>query len=128
MPHVLLVDDDQDIGDTLGEILRGEGYVVRTASSGAKGMRLLHDSPLPDLVVLDVDMPVLTGPEMAHGMLLHDAGQEQIPVMLVSARHDLPEIAGRMGTNYFVQKTGDVHSFLEMIERALRERVAPTSA
>jgi FixJ family two-component response regulator len=40
-------------------------------------------------VILDVDMPILGGPGMAHQMLLHDAGQELIPIILVSAKNNL---------------------------------------
>jgi len=47
--------------------------------------------------VLDVDMPVLGGPGMAHKMLLHDAGEQNIPILLMSAREDLAQVAGRMG-------------------------------
>jgi hypothetical protein len=65
---------------------------------------------------------------MAHLMLVRDAGEEKIPVLFVSSRHDLPEIAGRLGTPYFLQKTGDISPFLDMLGRALHERVAPTSA
>jgi len=61
-------------------------------------------------------------------MLLHDAGEENIPVILVSARNDLPEIAGQMGTPYFFAKSGDSRASLDVLDRALRQRVAPSSA
>lgn len=128
MAHLLLFDDDSDVVDAFAEILRSSGHEVRTASTGEEGLQALRGAPLPDVVVLDVDMPVLGGPGMAHQMLLHDAGEENIPVVLVSARHDLPQIAGRMGTPYFLQKTGDVGAFLDMLDRALRERRPPLSA
>jgi DNA-binding NtrC family response regulator len=128
MAQLLLVDDDQDIAEALGEILRREGHEVRTATTGEEGLQLLRGAPLPDAVILDVDMPILGGPGMAHRMLLHDVGEEKLPVILVSARHDLPEIAGRMGTPYFLQKTGDVQALVRLLDRALRERIAPSSA
>ncbi len=89
---------------------------------------MLRAAPLPDVIVLDVDMPVLDGPGMAHQMLLHDAGEEKIPVILVSGRSDLAQIARRMGTTYFLQKPTDFEMFLSVLGRALRERLAPTSA
>jgi hypothetical protein len=75
-------------------------------------------------------MPLLTGPEMAHAMLIHDAGQEKIPIVLVSARQDLAELAATMGTPYFLVKASANHSeaLLKMLDRALRERRAPTAA
>lgn len=89
---------------------------------------MLRSAPLAEVVLLDVDMPTMSGPEMAHQMLIHDAGQENIPVILFSARPDLQQIAGRMGTRYFITKTADLGAFAEVFERALRERIAPSSA
>jgi DNA-binding NtrC family response regulator len=126
--HLLLVDDDNDIVDALGELLRAEGHEVHTASTGEEGLVVLRASPLPDALVLDVDMPVLGGPGMAHKMLLHDAGEEKVPIILMSARQDLPEIAREMGTAYVVKKPTTIDAFLTVLDRALRERRAPLSA
>jgi DNA-binding NtrC family response regulator len=128
MAHLLLVDDDSDLVEAFAEILRAEGHDVKTAASGEEGLRALRAEPLPDLVVLDVDMPIMGGPAMAHEMLVHDAGEEKIPVLLMSGRADLAQIAARMGTPYFLPKSGDAGRFLFVLDRALRERVAPSSA
>jgi DNA-binding response OmpR family regulator len=126
--HLLLVDDDNDIVEALGELLRAEGHTVQSASTGEEGLSVLRASPLPDALVLDVDMPVLGGPGMAHKMLLHDAGEESVPILLMSARQDLPEIAEEMGTSYVVKKPTTIGAFLLVLDRALRERRAPSSA
>ncbi len=128
MAHLLLVDDDNDLVEGLGELLRCEGHEVRTASTCEEGLKVLRAAPLPDALVLDVDMPVLGGPGMAHKMLLHDAGEQYVPILLMSARDDLPQIAERMGTPYFLAKPGDIDTFLELLARALRERRPPASA
>ena len=107
-------------------MLRGEGHDVRTASTGEEGLQALGAAPLPDVVVLDVDMPILGGPGMAHRMLLHDAGEQlKIPILLMSARDDLPQIAARIGTPYYLHKACDIDGFLRLLDRALRERIAP---
>ncbi|HEY5375774.1 MAG TPA: response regulator [Polyangiaceae bacterium] len=128
MAHLLLVDDDDDIVELFARFLRSKGHEVRSASTGEEGLQALRAAPLPDLLVLDVDMPVLGGPGMAHKMLLHDAGEESVPILLMSARDDLPQIAVQMGTRYFLRKPADSAQFLEMLERALREHCAPASA
>lgn len=128
MANLLLVDDDGDGVETMAEVLRHVGHEVRTACDGDEGLQALRGAPLPDVVVLDVDMPVLSGPGMAREMLVHDAGEEKIPVMLVSGRPDLAQIAGRMGTPYFLAKGASVKEFLGMLDRAVRERLAPSSA
>jgi DNA-binding NtrC family response regulator len=128
MAHLLLVDDDDDIVEIFAGLLRSQGHEVRSASTGEDGLQALRTAPLPDLLVLDVDMPVLGGPGMAHKMLLHDAGEESIPILLMSGREDLPQIAARMGTRYFLRKPADAARFLDLLDRALRERSAPASA
>lgn len=128
MANLLLVDDDGDLVEALADHLRSEGHEVRTANDGEEGLKALRTPPLPDALVLDVDMPVLGGPGMAHEMLLHDAGQELIPILLVSSSHDLPAIAKTMGTSYFLRKPCDLTTFLALLDRALNERTPPASA
>jgi len=128
MAHLLLVDDDNDIVEALGELLRADGHEVHSASTGEEGLVVLRASPLPDALVLDVDMPVLGGPGMAHKMLLHDAGEEEVPIILMSARDDLKQIAREMGTSYVVKKPTTIDAFLTVLGRALQERQAPLSA
>jgi DNA-binding NtrC family response regulator len=128
MAHLLIVDDDADIVSVLGDLLRDMGHEVQSASTGEEGLVILRCSPLPDALVLDVDMPILGGPAMAHKMLLHDAGEENIPIILMSGRADLAKIARQMGTPYVLTKPPTIDAFVELLERALRERRAPTSA
>ncbi len=126
MAHLLLVDDDHDLVDVLGELLRAEGHIVHTASTGEEGLLVLRSASLPDALILDVDMPVLGGIGMAHEMLLHDAGEDSVPILLVSGNDDLPQIAKRVGTPYFLAKPCSIDPFLNLLNRALGERRAPS--
>jgi CheY-like chemotaxis protein len=128
MANILIVDDDVELADLFSEILRTEGHSVRIARNGEEGLRLLRAQPLPNLLVLDVEMPILSGPGVAHRMLLHDAGQEMVPIVLVSGHTDLPEIAARMGTPYFLSKPCDITEFLDVLHGALKGHLAPSSA
>lgn len=128
MARLLLVDDDNDIVEALGDLLRGGGHDVHSASTGEEGLVVLRGSSLPDALILDVDMPVLGGPGMAHEMLLHDAGEEKIPIILMSGNSNLSEIARKMGTSYVLKKPTTIHDFLAVLDRALRERREPSSA
>ncbi|MEN8156079.1 MAG: PAS domain-containing protein [Bacteroidota bacterium] len=58
---IMVVDDMKDAVVLFCEMLRGLGHTVVTATSGYEALRLLEKSPLPDLVFMDVQMPVLTG-------------------------------------------------------------------
>jgi CheY-like chemotaxis protein len=130
MANILIVDDQLDTVELSSAVLESAGHRVRTAGNGLEGLKALAAEPLPDCVVLDVDMPVLGGPAMAHEMFLHDAGEEKIPILLVSGRDDLADIAQRLGTPYFLAKaTPDYGSaLLTTLDRALREREAPAAA
>jgi FixJ family two-component response regulator len=130
MASILIVDDDLDIVDVSKELLESAGYRVRVGHNGEEGMASLSVAPLPDCVLLDVDMPVLNGEGMAHQMMLHDAGEEKIPILLVSGRNDLRAVAARIGTPYFIAKAsaGYAEVLVNTIERALAERRAPTRA
>jgi FixJ family two-component response regulator len=130
MANVLIVDDDRDTLDLSKDLLESAGHRIRTGYNGEEGLKSLEAGPLPDCVLLDVDMPLLGGPDMAHEMLLLDAGRERIPILLVSGRADLAAVAARMGTPYFLGKGtrdyGEV--LLTILARALSERHAPASA
>jgi DNA-binding NtrC family response regulator len=124
MADLLVVDDDIDVGETLADVLRDEGHIVRTALNGLDGLARL-DERLPDAVLLDVEMPLLTGPQMAVRMFLHNCGQENIPIILQSGVKDITAVASLVHTPYFLSKPFTVEDLLRMLGRALLERVAP---
>jgi CheY-like chemotaxis protein len=130
MANILIVDDDLDIVEASKALLESVGHTIRVGHNGEEGLASLSSAPLPDCVLLDLDMPVLGGEGMAHRMLLHDAGEEKIPILLVSGRDDLRAVAGRMGTPYFIGKAsaGYADVLVKTIARALAERCAPTRA
>ena len=128
MGRILVVDDDLDIAEILEHLLVSEGHAVQTARTGEEGLQALRAAPHPDVILLDVDMPVLGGIGMAHQMMLHDAGEERIPIILCSGRHDLSRLAATMGTPYLLAKPFEPQRLLALLAAALRERVAPKSA
>jgi DNA-binding NtrC family response regulator len=121
---LLVVDDDADVADMLADVLRDEGHVVRTARDGRQGLVRLAER-LPDAVLLDVEMPLLTGPQMAVKMFLNDCGQEKIPVILQSGVRDLDAAAALVHTPYFLSKPFAIDDMLCILARALVERVPP---
>ena len=124
MADVLVVDDDSDIADVLAEIMMGEGHEVRVALDGEAGVREVH-ARAPDVILLDVDMPVLNGPGMAYVLLVHDAGLEKIPIVLLSGVPHLVAVARQVGTPYFLGKPYKYDALVALVDRALRERTPP---
>ena len=124
MADLLLVDDDSDLAESLAELLQAEGHEVRTARNGNEGLNLVA-AHHPDVVVLDVEMPVVTGPEMSYRMFIHDVGQENIPVVLLSGVTNLFKVAEIVGTPYFLPKPCDFEAVSSLVAKALVERRAP---
>jgi DNA-binding response OmpR family regulator len=124
MADLLIVDDDEDIAAALGDILECEGHRVRLAHDGIEGLRCLREGR-PDAILLDVEMPRLTGPQMAYEIFLRDAGDEFIPIVLLSGKLDLDCVATAVGTPYYLAKPYPVSELLALLDRALGERMPP---
>jgi DNA-binding NtrC family response regulator len=125
MADILVVDDDEDLAAALTDVLADAGHSVRAAENGWAGLAAL-DERLPDLVLLDIEMPSLDGPGMANEMFIHDAGRERIPILLVSAFVDLPAVAKRIGTPYSAAKPCELGKLLGLVDQALLEKIPPT--
>ncbi len=124
MADLLLVDDDDDHRDLLSDLLVMDGHVVRSVEDGALALHAL-DQRFPQLVISDVEMPVLDGPAMVYRMFIENLGRENIPVILLSANPCLPDIAGAVGTPYYLGKPFEYQTFRSLLHRALGEARPP---
>lgn len=80
--RILVVDDDDEIRELLCEVLVGAGYAAETACNGREALRRLKEgSPEPDVVVLDLEMPVLDGGAL-YRMMRQDDELASIPVVV----------------------------------------------
>jgi two-component system response regulator MprA len=83
--RVLLVEDDPDQRDVVADLLRLEGFDVATAENGLEALRHLRSvRELPDVVLLDLDMPVMDGREF-RARQLDDASARSVPVVVLSS-------------------------------------------
>ena len=120
MRNILVVDDDLHIGDLLQEALEGEGYRVARAYSGTEALLAL-DRTRPDLILLDLMLPGLSGEEVLPRL----AG---IPVIVVSARADVDSKTALLlgGAADYVTKPFALRELLARV--AVRLREAPPRA
>ena len=112
---VLVVDDDTAIRTLIADALEIEGYAVVTARNGVEALTKLS-STQPDAIVLDLMMPVMDG----RGFLAayrEDARHAQIPVLVLSASHNLGEIAPELGVRACLAKPFDLDVLLAAVER-----------
>ena len=84
---LLLVEDDDDIRDTLAEILTQEGYDVLAARDGREALDLAALAPRPRLILLDLRMPVMDGVQFRRCQL-GDARLSDVPVIVLTAAND----------------------------------------
>ncbi|MGZ3688677.1 MAG: response regulator [Bdellovibrionota bacterium] len=124
MPEILIVEDDAAVASTLAILLQTEGYETRTAANGIEGLRALRER-LPDLTITDIEMPVLDGPGMANRMLIEDNGLERIPIVVISGFPEIDRLAEEVGTPYYILKPYSIDQILELIQKALQERIYP---
>ena len=82
--RILLVEDDFDIGDALGELLREMGHEVEIATNGALALDQLRTGRTFDLILLDLMMPVMDGYEF-RALQLANPDFATVPVVVVSA-------------------------------------------
>lgn len=111
MRRLLVVDDELAILEALQEVLSSEGYAVSTASNGAEGLKRAAEEP-PDLVLLDLMMPVMDGWEMLRRMK-EDTRLQHVPVIVMSAGRVL---AGELKGLHFLAKPFDLDRLLVLVE------------
>lgn len=83
-PYVLIVDDDRDIREVLGELLADEGFAVEASWNGQTALSRLREGFRPDVILLDIMMPAMDGLTF-RGLQRQDPELAKIPVLGVTA-------------------------------------------
>lgn len=123
--RVLVVEDEELLRDAMGPLLEAEGYDVSFAEDGKEALRYLHGDGAPDLIVLDLRMPVMNGWEF-RTIQKDDPKLGLIPVVAVSA--DGSAQAASISADAFLHKPVDPKEFLATIARVLLEKKRRMSA
>ncbi|RPH72374.1 MAG: response regulator [Myxococcaceae bacterium] len=112
--RVLVVDDDPDILDALAEILEVEGYDVQRARNGREALQRLEQG-LPDLVLLDLMMPVMDGWEFARSL----APGARPPIIVLSADRNVSVKAKEIGAHGWLAKPFELSELLAAVRGAV---------
>ena len=114
---VLVVDDDPLIRDLVSTLLGDEGYLVHCATSGTEGLQALQEHR-PDLVVLDIDLPDMTGLVVCKKI----RKESKIPIIMLSAKdQELDKVVGmEFGADDYVGKPCNPKELVARVRAQLR--------
>ena len=112
---ILVVEDDDDIRDSIKELLEEEGYCIETAANGQQALAQIRVRGAPQLILLDLMMPVMDGWQFQN-QLRQDPDCAQIPVIVISASKFSRQ---RVEADAFIPKPLDAGILLETIESVL---------
>ena len=115
MSNVLVVDDDPDARTLLEMALNANGHIVLAAANGAEALRVARQYR-PDIILLDLAMPVMDGFAFREAQLL-DPELAPIPVICVSGRHDSFQVAQALHLADCVPKPFGLDDVIHRVER-----------
>lgn len=128
MANILAIEDDPSFRDLLELHLGFAGHKVRAAADPAEGLRALLESP-PDLILLDLDLPYLSGFEVLEALRSEKASRK-IPVVVVTGHMDSEafERCRKIGIDGFATKPLKREDLVDAVAKALQKPAARTRA
>jgi DNA-binding response OmpR family regulator len=117
---VLIVEDEDDAAESLMMLLRTQKHNVRWARNGTAALNLVEGNP-PDLILLDVGLPDISGHEVAQR--IKERQLLKAPLVVVITGHDQPEDTEQlreMGIDLYLTKPVNPESLLALIDRFRR--------
>jgi two-component system phosphate regulon response regulator PhoB len=116
-PLILVVEDDDAVATMIEDYLGSHDYRTARAADGRQAIQAVHELR-PDLIVMDLMMPRLTGGEAATE-LRRDPLTGRIPIVAISAVADVTSIAEMLPLDEVLPKPFDLDELIEAIERLL---------
>jgi DNA-binding response OmpR family regulator len=115
-PALMIVDDDDDLRNTLADILTREGYQVVAFGNARAALAALEDGQTPFLILLDLMMPGMSGWEFRAAQL-ESATLAPIPVVLVTAANTLRNGVHSLSDLEILHKPFDLEALLAVVDR-----------
>ncbi len=120
MKKILIVDDEQDIVESLKFVLETADFTCYCAYNGEDGLRLAKEL-VPDLIILDVMMPKINGFKISR-LLKYDAKYKNIPILMVTARTQEEDklIGEETGADEYITKPFELDEVVKKVEQYLK--------
>lgn len=114
---LLIVDDQQGVRRLLYEAFSDEGYHVRMAEGGQEALKIVSQE-MPDIILLDIKMPVMNGLETLRELRKMDP---DVPVLMMTAYGEMEvvEAAKKMGVKHYIIKPFDLHEVRLLVKAIL---------
>ena len=113
MTHILIVDDDPQIRETIQWCLEDEGLAIETAGDGRQAIDRAVESR-PALIILDMGLPILSGEEVADALLEH-YGDARPPIVVLTAAGHAAEKARRCGAVAYLPKPFELDALAQTV-------------
>ncbi|MFP5384916.1 MAG: response regulator [Bacteriovoracia bacterium] len=114
--RILVVEDDTSIRELLVELLESEGYDVGSAVNGLEGLKSLQSEKKPDLILIDLMMPVMDGYSFRTEQLKNPQWAE-IPTVVMSAEANAKEKMKNFNITAFLSKPVELDTILKTVSR-----------
>ena len=121
MKKILIVDDEQDIVESIKFVLETADYTCYCAYNGEDGLRLAKEL-VPDLIILDVMMPKINGYKISR-LLKFDKKYKDIPILMVTARSQEEDklIGEETGADEYITKPFEMEDVVNRVNKYLRK-------
>ena len=119
--HILIVDDDPNIREVLGVLLRSEGYLTMEAENGSVALEKIRENPEVDLVILDIMMPGISGVEVCEQL----RAVSSVPVLFLTAKSqdaDMVEAYDSGGDDFLVKPFSQTELLMK-VKSLIRRRI-----
>jgi CheY-like chemotaxis protein len=113
-PRILVVDDDEFIRTCVVEVLSDEGYEVVDAPHGAAALARVDETP-PDLILLDMRMPVLDG--WGFSRAYRERPGPHAPIVVMTAAQDAAQRAAQVNSDAYISKPFQLDELLDCVAR-----------
>ena len=117
--HVLVVEDDPALSDAFSIVLRKEGYEVVVAFNGKEALQKV-DGSMPDLILLDLLMPIMGGKEFLEKF----ENTNDIPVIVLSnldTRSDIQEVLDLGASRYMLKAWASPNELVKLVKETLED-------
>ncbi len=121
MKKILVIEDEEDLNQTLSFNLENEGYMVTSALKGSEALEILENAPPPDLVILDLMLPDMPGLDICRHIRSKDS-LKNISVIIVTAKgEEVDRVVGfELGADDYIVKPYSVRELMLRIQAQLR--------